>query len=137
MRADSSFRVLAGHSLGGSFCLLAMYEEPGLFQGIIATSPAVICENRWIFTREIELRTKAVGPDFRGSFALHTRLFMSGADREWTGFFGDIKAFDQIISSGGYSDFAYQFRVIDGDGHDGNTAEAYNRGLRFVFAEKR
>ena len=134
LRADKSFRVLAGHSLGGSFCLLAMYEEPGLFQGLIATSPAVICEDRWMFAREKELRARALGPDGKGALSLHTRLFMSGADREWPDLLADVVAFDKVVRNGGYKDLQYQFRMIDGDGHDGNTAEAYNHGLRFVFS---
>jgi predicted alpha/beta superfamily hydrolase len=65
LRTDPGFRVLAGHSLGGLFCLVAMYEEPGLFQGFIATSPAVLVSNRWIFRRESELRSTALGRTFR------------------------------------------------------------------------
>lgn len=133
LRADPEFRVYAGHSLGGSFGLYAMYEAPGLFQGIVATSPAVPYPDRWFFKREYELRKRAVGPDHNGHFSLKTRLFMSVGDREWPSFQGDIKAFNEIIGSAGYTDFAYQFRIIDGDAHDGNIAEAYNRGLRFVF----
>jgi uncharacterized protein len=132
-RADKSFRVLAGHSLGGMFALFSMYEEPGLFKGFIATSPAVICEEQWIFGHEKELRDKAATS---GGLSLRARLFMSCGDREWPDFRDCIMRFDRTVVDGGYKDFEYQFRVIDGEAHDGNTAEAYNRGLRFVFASQ-
>jgi len=136
-RADPSFRVMAGTSLGGIFSLYCMYEEPHLFQGIIAASPAVSWDNCWMFNRCAELRNKAVGPDYLGAYSVPARLFMSVGDKEWTSFQGDILAFDQIISHGEYKDFAYKFLLIEGEKHGGNVAEAYNRGLRFVFAEQK
>jgi len=135
--ADPSFRVMAGSSLGGLFSLFCMYEEPGLFQGIIAGSPAVPWDHRWLFKRESELRNAAIGNDGKDTFNLHTRLFMCVGDQEWNEFQGEIQAFDNIISHSGYGDFEYQFRVIDGERHGGNVAEAYNRGLRFVFLPQR
>jgi len=131
--ADPSFRVLAGTSLGGLFCLYAMYEEPELFQGIICSTPAVMWDYRWLFRREMELKFKNAGPDRKSTQRIPTRLFMCAADKEWPVFDADILAFDEIIKQAGYRDFAYQFRMIDGERHGGNVAEAYNRGLRFVF----
>jgi predicted alpha/beta superfamily hydrolase len=132
--ADPSFRVMMGSSMGGLFSLFCMYEEPGLFQGIVAGSPAVQWNHRWLFTRESELRNKAIGDDASGKMSVPTRLFMSVGSAEWTGFVGSIKAFDEIIKSGAYQDFSYEFRILEGERHAGNGAEAFNRGLRFVFA---
>ena len=134
-RADPSFRVLAGTSLGGLFCLYSMYEEPELFQGIISSAPAVIWGDRWLFSREMQLSMKAGGHDNKTTMRIPTRLFMCAADQEWPVFDGDILAFDQIIKHANYRDFSYEFRMIDGERHGGNVAEAYNRGLRFVFKQ--
>lgn len=41
-RSDPADRTLWGHSLGGTFALHVLFEEPTLFQRYIATSPAVI-----------------------------------------------------------------------------------------------
>jgi predicted alpha/beta superfamily hydrolase len=133
IRADASFRVLAGTSLGGLFCLYAMYEEPELFQGIVCSTPAVLWDDRWLFRREMELKRLRSGPSHNEAMRIPTRLFMCAADKEWPVFDADILAFDQIIKNAGYMDFAYQFRMIDGERHGGNVAEAYNRGIRFVF----
>jgi uncharacterized protein len=132
-QADPSFRVLAGSSLGGLFSLYAMYEEPGLFQGVIAASPAVPWDNFWIFRRASELRNKAIGDDGRGTYCVPTRLFMSVGDAEWPDFVGSIKAFDQIVKSSDYADFSYEFRIIEGERHGGSCLEAFQRGIRFVF----
>ncbi|MFA5256961.1 MAG: alpha/beta hydrolase-fold protein [Opitutales bacterium] len=132
-RADPSFRVMAGTSLGGLFSLYCMYEEPGLFKGVIAASPAVSWDDCWMFNRSAALRNKAVGPDYTRAFSVPSRLFMSVGSEEWISFRGDILAFDQILSHGEYKDFDYKFLVIEGEKHGGNVAEAYNRGLRFVF----
>ena len=105
-RADPSFRVLAGTSLGGLFCLYSMYEEPELFQGIICSVPAVIWGDRWIFQREMELKMKHAGKDQKTPMRIPTRLFMCSADQEWPAFDADILAFDQIIKHAGYKDFA-------------------------------
>jgi len=132
-RADPSYRVMAGSSLGGLFSLFCMYEEPGLFQGIIAASPTVSWDHFWLFNRASELRMKAVGDDMSGRFSVPCRLFMSVGNEEPPFYVGEIKAFDQIISCSGYDDFSYKFRIIDGFGHRGSVAEAYGRGLRYVL----
>jgi len=133
LRADPSFRVMAGGSLGGLFSLFCMYEEPGLFQGIIAASPAVDWDHRWLSHRESELRNAARGDDYKGVFHVPTRLYMSVGTAEWPEFVGGVKSFDQTIQSGAYADFAYKFQLIEGERHGGTVTEAFNRGIRFVF----
>jgi uncharacterized protein len=133
MRADPSFRVIMGSSMGGLFSLYAMYEEPGLFQGVVAASPALTWDHCWLFRRESELRNKAAGNDYKDHYSVPARLFMSVGSEEWTSFVGNIRAFDEIIKSGDYQNFSYEFRIIEGERHAGNGAEAFNRGLRFVF----
>lgn len=133
LRADPSLRVMAGASLGGLFSLFCMYEEPGLFQGIIASSPAVEWDNRWLSRRESELRNAARGDDYKGTFHVPTRLYMSIGTAEWPEFVGAVKSFNETILSGAYADFAYKFQLIEGERHGGTVAEAFNRGLRFVF----
>jgi len=132
-RADSSFRVMAGSSMGGLFSLFCMYEEPELFQGIIAGSPEVDWDHRWLFRRECELRQAALGDDYKGAFHVPCRLFMGVGTGEVPDFVGSIEAFDSIIRSGQYADFAYRFQRFEGERHAGNGAELFNRGLRFVF----
>jgi len=125
-RADPSYRVLAGASLGGLFTLYSMYTRPELFQAYIAATPAVTAGSNWLFTYEEEF--------VKAGKALKARLFMSGGGNESPGFLGGILRFNQRIASRKAPGLAYQFRVIDGERHAGMQLESYVRGLRFVFA---
>jgi uncharacterized protein len=131
LRTDTEYRVLGGSSLGGFFTLYTMLTDTELFDAYIAISPAVELANRWLFTYESKYREDEI--DARNHTRLPARLFMSGAEKEWTGFFGDIFAFDQILKHGEYEAFEYQFRVVDGEKHAGTKPEGYSRGIRFTF----
>jgi uncharacterized protein len=133
LRADASFRTLAGFSMGGLFGLFAMYEEPGLFQGVIASSPSMEWDHMYLFRRADEYRAAALGDDYRGENRLPVRLFMSVGECEWPHLTGAVKSFDEYLRSASYTDFSYQFSVIEGSRHSGSTIEAYSKGLRFVF----
>jgi predicted alpha/beta superfamily hydrolase len=121
-RADPSYRVLSGNSLGGLFSLYAMLARPGLFQAHIAASPAA---HPSLFALEEQFAASGQ--------KLPTRLFMTGAEKEWPDFLGNIKRFNERLQSRHYAGFTYQWRLIDGEGHTGTKAESYNRGLRFAF----
>jgi predicted alpha/beta superfamily hydrolase len=125
-RADPSYRVLAGASLGGLFTLYAMYAKPGLFQAYIAATPAVVVGDDWLFGYE-EAFAKSGRP-------LSARLFVSGGGNESPAFLAGIKRFSARIVSRQSAGLAYQFRVIDGERHAGMQFESYVRGLRFAFA---
>jgi predicted alpha/beta superfamily hydrolase len=124
-RADPSYRVLAGASLGGLFTLYSMYTRPDLFQAYIAATPAVVVGNNWLFGYEDEF-AKAGRP-------LKARLFVSGGGNESPGFLGGILRFNQRIASRKTPGLAYEFRIIDGERHAGMQFESYVRGLRFAF----
>jgi uncharacterized protein len=125
-RADASYRVLGGSSLGGLFTLYAAFARPGLFQAYIAPSPAVVWENDWLFGYE-ESFAKS-GQRLRG------RLFMTGAGEEWPDFLNGIRRFDARLRRRAYPDLVYEFRIVEGERHAGTKAESYNRGVRFAFA---
>ncbi len=125
-RVDSAHRVLAGASLGGLFTLYSMYAEPGLFEGYIAATPAVVLGDDWLLGFE-EAFVKA-GKTLRG------RLFVSTGGNEAPGFMGGALRYNARVSSRKYEGLAYQFRIIEGERHAGMQIESYVRGLRFVFA---
>ena len=53
-RADTSNRILSGHSLGGSFGMWVLLTKPALFSGYILTSPSFWFKNDYIFGLEHE-----------------------------------------------------------------------------------
>jgi predicted alpha/beta superfamily hydrolase len=124
-RADPSFRVLSGNSLGGGLTIFAMLTRPGLFQAHVAASPAV----DELF--DIEAKFAASGQK------LDARLFMSGAADESPAFLAAMERFNRILAARHYPGLAYQWRLIDGEKHTTTKAESYNRGLQFAFTPLR
>jgi predicted alpha/beta superfamily hydrolase len=124
--ADPSCRVLLGSSLGGLFGLYALLERPGLFQGVVAASPAAGWGGDWV--RELAERVSAAGTP------LDARLFMSGAEDEWPGFLAGVRRMDETLRARPFPGLAYRWRLVDGERHSGTKAEAFTRGLRFVLA---
>ncbi|HEV6968809.1 alpha/beta hydrolase [Roseateles sp.] len=124
-RADPAHRMLAGSSLGGLFTLYAMYARPGLFEGYIAASPAVVAGQDWIIGR-----AKAFAATGK---PLKARLFVTGAEYEWPAFLAGIRRYQALLPELKHPGLVWQSRIIDGERHAGTKAESYTRGMRFVF----
>lgn len=45
------YRVFAGHSFGGLFALHALFTRPSLFNAVIAVSPTLTWDNRYVYRR--------------------------------------------------------------------------------------
>jgi uncharacterized protein len=124
-RADPAQRYLAGSSLGGLFALHAMYARPGLFQGFIAASPAVVVGGDWIIGQ-----AKAYAATGK---PLKARLYVTGAEYEWPGFLAGIRRYQALLPELKHPELVWQSRTIDGERHAGTKAESYTRGMRFLF----
>jgi hypothetical protein len=124
-RADPSHRVLQGSSYGGLFTLYALFADPGLFSAYMAASPAVPFGSGFAFKQEAEYA--------RTHKELPTKLFLAVGGVE--GLTAPVRTFMQTLQSRSYQGLKLETRVIEGERHAGNKPEAYNRGLRFIFAE--
>jgi predicted alpha/beta superfamily hydrolase len=124
-RVDTSQRTLAGASAGGLFSLYALFERPELFQSIVALSPAVGWDNRYLFAREKEFRKRQP--------KLKTRVWLSVGSEEWPEYEKNDHDFFAQFQASRYEGIALRVSVIEGERHAGNKPEAYNRALRFVF----
>ena len=125
-RVDSSYRVMAGASLGGLFTLYSMYAKPGLFRAYVAATPAVAAGNDWLLGFEDAF--------VKAGKSLNARLFVAGGGNESPGFLGGILRYNQRVASRKHAGLAYEFRIIDGERHAGMQLESYVRGLRHAFA---
>lgn len=121
----SAERVLAGSSLGGLFALFTLLERPALFRSVIAISPAVGWDERWLFTRERAFREQ--------NAELAARLWLGVGEHEWPHFTAACRDFFAQLEASAYADLALATRVIAGERHSSVKPEAFNRGLRFVF----
>jgi predicted alpha/beta superfamily hydrolase len=127
-RADPSYRVLGGSSLGGLFALYTMFTRPELFAAYIAPSPATPYARGWLFGYE-EAFAKSGKP-------LAARLYMTAAEREEPWFVAAVKKFDAQLRARAYPALTYEFKVIEGERHAGTKPESFNRGVRFAFAPR-
>jgi len=123
-RVDPSYRVLAGGSAGGLFTLYTMFTRPALFQGYVAVSPGV--------------NERSGLPQIEASFAkekraLPVRLFMSGASEDEPSFLKSIQQMNTLLRERNYQGLAYEWRVVQGQGHGGTGPESFARGIRFAF----
>ncbi len=48
------YRVFAGHSFGGLFAMHTYFTRPQLFQAVIAVSPSLLWDNRYVYRRATE-----------------------------------------------------------------------------------
>jgi len=124
-RAEPGRRAIMGSSLGGLFSLYALFSDPGLFEGVVAASPAVTSGERIAFTEEAA---------YAGAHRdLAARLFIAvGGQEELT---EPVIEFGQIVRARNYRGLTLETRVIEGERHSGNKPEAFNRGLRFIFGQ--
>jgi predicted alpha/beta superfamily hydrolase len=117
-------RALMGSSLGGLFALYAMFQETGVFQHYVLTSPALDWDNRIIGSIEKE---------YAGTHSdLRAKLFMGIGGLE--GGIDEFEEFAEKLHSRNYAGLDLHTLVIQDAGHSGGKAEGYTRGLQAVFA---
>jgi predicted alpha/beta superfamily hydrolase len=124
--SDPEHRVLAGASFGGLFTLYAMLEQPELFSGYIAMTPAVLWDDGWLSGREREFRN--------GHPALPVRLWLSVGGDEEPKKVAAAKGFFRQMADSHYRELSLRTEVVEGERHGAMKHESYNRGLRFVLA---
>lgn len=127
-RVDRSFRVLTGSSYAGLFTVYALFERLGLFQAYVAVSPSLWWRNRETLATE---RTYA-----STHTALPARLYLTFAGDESSAIRDSTRLMGANLRSANYAQFAFAMREIEGERHSGTKGEAYNRGLRFAFAQR-
>lgn len=124
-QVNTEKRVLMGSSYGGTFTLFTLFSDPALFTGYVASSPVTVYGNRFAFEQEAAF--------FEKHKDLPVRLFLSVGEKE--GLLQPVRSFMEVLKGRNYQGLDLETRIIEGEGHASNKAEAYNRGLRFVFSE--
>jgi uncharacterized protein len=125
-RADPNFRVLMGASFAGLFATYAAFQRPGLFQGIVASSPSLDWNKDYVLTRAQQ--HKASGA------SLHTRIYVGWAVGDETKVVASSKRFVQELHALSIPSLRLAAREIEGGAHSGTKIESFTRGLRYAFA---
>jgi predicted alpha/beta superfamily hydrolase len=122
-RIKKNDRALMGSSFGGLFTLYAMFQEPGVFNRFVLTSPSIQWDNK-----QLSSLNKSFAEQHK---ELAAKVFMGIGEYENV---SELQNFAEELKSKNYKSFELQTKVIAGMGHSGGKAEGYTRGLQAVFA---
>lgn len=133
---DSSYRVLAGCSIGALFALTAMFSTKDVFRGYIALNPPLSFGNGWLFQLECSFYKQSQSTLARALLKapkLPARLFLSSAELDHADIKTQIADFYQLMVKRRYRGLELQHCCIQGEGHGASKAAGYCRGIRFAF----
>lgn len=125
-QADQHDRTLVGSSLGGLFALHALFTDPEQFGRFVVVSPALFWDERVVKAQEDRLAARVTD--------LPVRLFLAAGELEPSIAF--LRPLDRLVDrirERRYGALQLMHMVIAGERHAGVKAEAFNRGLRWVF----
>ncbi len=127
-RIDPADRGLLGHSMGGLFALYTLEERPGLFQRIIAASPAAGWDHDLIF--------KAAAVKLK-HLPKSVRLDLSVGDDEHDVYGFDITtstlAFARLLDELKPANLDYRLTVFPGENHNSVRLASFPPGLYWVY----
>jgi predicted alpha/beta superfamily hydrolase len=120
------FRVVAGHSLGGTFALHALVAKPELFGGFIAASPYLAWDEN--------LPLRSVAEFFKDRKEFKKVLFVSMGNEEA----GDprptrFEKLEKSLSKAKASGFLWESKAMPDETHGSVVLRSYYWGLRKVF----
>lgn len=119
-------RALLGHSYGGLFSLYTLVERPGLFQRIIAASPAAGWQDNLLVTRARQTLKSLKTP---------VRLELSAGDE------GDLErqllsettAFAKFLGELKPANLDYRFTIYPGENHNSVRFASFPPGLYWIY----
>jgi hypothetical protein len=117
-------RGLLGHSYGGLFALYALTQRPALFQRIVAASPVVEWDHRWIFNAARETLRDLPHP---------VRLDLSAGDADDV---AGVPEFEQLLTSLGTDKLVHRFTLYRGENHNSIRTLSFPAGLYWVYADQ-
>jgi predicted alpha/beta superfamily hydrolase len=124
-RTTKGDRGLVGSSVGGLFGLYAVFQDPGLFNRYVLTSPTLGWDNGVCLGYEREYaKTHA---------SLPVNLFLGLGELEG-GKIPEFQDFIATVKSRNYQGLKLDTMLIPDAGHNGNRAEGFLKGLRAAFA---
>lgn len=117
------FRILSGHSFGGMFALDAFFTNPKLFNTVIATSPTVWWDNKYLTRRALQFVEKA--GDVKGTVVL-------AVGKEFPAMNDNIKELETVLARAkGLTVHSYYLEEED---HFSTAVPGTYSALRKIFA---
>ncbi len=119
-----SYRVFAGHSLGGLTVVYAMLSRPHLFGGYIAASPVLHWDNSYVIKKTDEL--------FKTQKEFKKSLFISLGDEPT--YIAGFNSYRELLKKNGPSGLDYEFQHWTDEDHGSVVMRSYLAGIRKIFA---
>ncbi len=127
-RTNPADRGLLGHSMGGKFALCALEQRPGLFQRIVAASPALFADDPLIDKDARRALSAMSAP---------VRLDLSVGSDDELGFANTTTAFAQLLDKLKPKGLDYRFTVYPGENHNSVRLVSLPAGLYWVYRPAR
>jgi len=121
------YRVLFGHSLGGTFVVYTMFSEPDLFDAYIAASPHLQFDDGHV----VDL----VGEVLADKPALDNSLYVTlGDEPEYE---ETLNRFTGLLEKAGDSGIRWEFAAMDNEDHMSTPLLSIYNGLEMIFSDWR
>lgn len=118
------YRVFAGHSFGGLFAMHAALTRPALFNAVIAASPTLTWDNRYVYRRAEEwAKRKASAP--------RTLVFSVG--NEGAELDREFDALEALLEARAPKNFEWKALRFPDEDHGSVLLPTHYEGLRKVF----
>ncbi len=123
-RTNPADRGLLGHSMGGKFALYALEQRPGLFQRIVAASPALFPDDP-LMDKAARRALSAMRSSVRLDFSV-------GSDDE-LGFTKTTTEFAHLLDELKPRGLDYRFTVYAGENHNSVRLVSFPAALYWVY----
>lgn len=125
-----SYKVFAGHSLGGITTINCMFTHPDMFDAYIAISPSLWWDNKYILKLAESKLTKLAD--------LNKIIFYSTANEginEPDSFHTDVLKFDSLIANRTPKGLLHKYKCYPEESHMSEPIVAYYDALRFIYQD--
>lgn len=120
-----NYKIFAGHSLCGMFCIYTLLQKPELFDSFIALSPWVIASNSHIIQF-----SKDKFPNIK---SLSKQFYFTAGSLEGNDLLSSIDEFVNIIKTEAPDDFKWNYKLMEGEDHGSLVLTSIYEGLKYIF----
>jgi len=136
-RIDQARRSLHGHSLGGLFALYVLFQQPGMFQNFLVSSPAIWWDHDVLWRLERDYASghrEVVAHLFLTSGTLEERE----SDKEEAAFrlVSNVRKLDDLLRARAYEGLWWQTDILEAETHNSMVSVGLERGLRRLYGQK-
>lgn len=134
-KVNANRQILAGHSLGGLFCLHTMFHHFGHFRGYIALSPSVWWKRRYILAAAHDFAARRQARSWTESLFIGVgEREQDGSEPQETRMVDNARLVSEALRPLAARGLASGFAVAPDEHHRSAVPALISRASRFVFA---